>query len=191
MFKRFYNDIPKINVSFVWCLFFSQLYKEFHRITNQNLAFSFFASLDRYTPHLLKLYKQKLMNELFNNTVLYIVAEPHKACFPCPKTQKDKKDVQAIRTAVLFGLALYLKEDASDIFKSCKVWRTPLGSSALPVLSAWTRMCVIWVRACGAVFTLCLPGACDQPPGGACPCAIKNRHFLNSREEGSKRTDCV
>ena len=99
------------------------------RITNQNLAFSFFV-WDRYTPHLLKLYKQKqpgtirqvrIMNELFNNTVLYIVAEPHKACFPCPKTQQDEKDVQATRKAVLFGLALYLKEDASDIFKSCKV----------------------------------------------------------------------
>ena len=61
------------------------------------------------------------MNELFNNTVLYIVAEPLKAPCPCPKTQQDKNDVQAIRTTVLFGLALYLKEDASDIFKSCKV----------------------------------------------------------------------
>src|SRR4029434_4912612 len=53
------------------------------------------------------------------------------------------------------------------------------------------NVCVNWVRACVAVFNLCLPGAGDHPPGGACPCAIKNRHFLNSREEGSKRPDCL
>lgn len=36
-----------------------QLHSEFHRITNQNLPFSFFAALDKYTPQLLKLYKKR------------------------------------------------------------------------------------------------------------------------------------
>ena len=36
-----------------------QLYLEFHRITNQNLAYSFFSELDKYTSQLLKLYKKK------------------------------------------------------------------------------------------------------------------------------------
>lgn len=40
-------------------LFLIQLYGEFHRITNQNLPFSFFAALDKNTPQLLKLYKQR------------------------------------------------------------------------------------------------------------------------------------
>lgn len=34
---------------------------------------------------------------------------------------KDKNDITAARTAALAGLPLYLKEDSSDIFKSCKV----------------------------------------------------------------------
>uniref|UniRef100_A0AAR2KGA4 Uncharacterized protein n=1 Tax=Pygocentrus nattereri TaxID=42514 RepID=A0AAR2KGA4_PYGNA len=37
----------------------AQLYSEFHRITNQNLPFSFFAGLDKYTQQLLQLYKKK------------------------------------------------------------------------------------------------------------------------------------
>lgn len=40
-------------------LFSMQLYCEFHRITNQNLPFSFFAALDKYVPQLLKLYKKR------------------------------------------------------------------------------------------------------------------------------------
>ena len=36
-----------------------QLYFEFHRITNQNLPYSFFSALDKYTSQLLKLYKKK------------------------------------------------------------------------------------------------------------------------------------
>lgn len=36
-----------------------QLYSEFHRITNKNLPFTFFAVLDKYTPQLLRLYKKK------------------------------------------------------------------------------------------------------------------------------------
>lgn len=36
-----------------------QLYSEFHRITNQNLPYSFYAALDKYTPQLLKLYKKR------------------------------------------------------------------------------------------------------------------------------------
>ncbi|KAF5889908.1 sterile alpha motif domain-containing protein 3, partial [Clarias magur] len=35
------------------------LYSEFHRITNQNLPFPFFAGLDKYAPQLLRLYKKR------------------------------------------------------------------------------------------------------------------------------------
>lgn len=36
-----------------------QLYSEFHRITNLNLPSTFYASLDKYTPQLLQLYKKR------------------------------------------------------------------------------------------------------------------------------------
>ncbi|KAL2078046.1 hypothetical protein ACEWY4_025731 [Coilia grayii] len=88
----------------------AQLYKEVHRITNQNLPFSFFASLDRYTPHLLNLYKQK-QSGTFGQKMVGLLSDYSK---------QDKNNVQAARTAVLFGLALYLKEDTSEVFRSCK-----------------------------------------------------------------------
>ncbi|MED6270925.1 hypothetical protein CHARACLAT_015116, partial [Characodon lateralis] len=34
--------------------------------------------------------------------------------------QQDKNDIYATRTAALAGLPIYLKEDSSDIFKTCK-----------------------------------------------------------------------
>uniref|UniRef100_A0A673A2K9 Uncharacterized protein n=1 Tax=Sphaeramia orbicularis TaxID=375764 RepID=A0A673A2K9_9TELE len=75
----------------------AQLYSEFHRITNQNLPFSFFAALDKYTPQLLKLYRKRKTSSF------------------------DKNDISAARTAALAGLPLYLKEDSSEVFKICKV----------------------------------------------------------------------
>ncbi|XP_068570968.1 uncharacterized protein [Cebidichthys violaceus] len=44
-----------------WPALFSeaQLYGEFHRITNQSLQYSFFTVLDKNTPQLLKLYKER------------------------------------------------------------------------------------------------------------------------------------
>ncbi|GLD47205.1 sterile alpha motif domain-containing protein 3-like protein [Lates japonicus] len=49
-----------------WPVFFheAQLYCEFHRITNQNLPFSFFAALHKYKPQLLKLYKKRKTGNL-------------------------------------------------------------------------------------------------------------------------------
>src|SRR4029434_11003048 len=47
-------------------------------------------------------------------------------------------------------------------------------------------MCVSFECVCVAVFTLCLPGARDQPPGGACPCAIKNQHFPDWGEQENR-----
>ncbi|XP_063054304.1 sterile alpha motif domain-containing protein 3-like isoform X2 [Engraulis encrasicolus] len=87
----------------------AQLYKEVHRITNQNLPFNFFAALDKYTPQLLNLYKEKQTGTLGKKMAALL-----------SDYSKQDNDIQATRTAVLFGLALYLKEDASEIFKSCK-----------------------------------------------------------------------
>ncbi|KAI3367243.1 hypothetical protein L3Q82_008295 [Scortum barcoo] len=52
---------PSWEVRHEWPALFieAQLYSEFHRITKQNLLFSYFAALDKYTPQLLKLYKKR------------------------------------------------------------------------------------------------------------------------------------
>lgn len=36
--------------------------------------------------------------------------------------QQDKNNITAARTAALAGLPLYLKEDSSEVFKTCKVF---------------------------------------------------------------------
>ncbi|KAK2815957.1 hypothetical protein Q5P01_026424 [Channa striata] len=78
----------------------AQMNKKFHRITNQNLLFTFFTALDIYTPKLLELYKKR------------------KTGFA--EKMNDKKNISTARTAALAGLPLYLKEDLSEVFKTCK-----------------------------------------------------------------------
>lgn len=53
------NDVSWFKKKNFVLLFSMQLYSEFHRITNQNLPYSFYAALDKYTPQLLKLYKKR------------------------------------------------------------------------------------------------------------------------------------
>ncbi|CAL8233956.1 unnamed protein product [Arctogadus glacialis] len=87
----------------------SELYLEFHRITNQNLPYSFFSELDKYTSQLLKLYKKKTTGR-FGEKLQQVVTAYE---------EQDKNNITAARTAALAGLPLYLKEDSSDIFKTC------------------------------------------------------------------------
>ncbi|MED6283784.1 hypothetical protein CHARACLAT_012481 [Characodon lateralis] len=88
----------------------TQLYCEFHRITNQHLPHVFYAALDEYAPQLIGLYQKKktgLVGEKMEQLLLAY-------------QQQDKNDIYATRTAALAGLPIYLKEDSSDIFKTCK-----------------------------------------------------------------------
>ncbi|XP_056268091.1 uncharacterized protein LOC130192281 [Pseudoliparis swirei] len=95
-----------------WPALFSeaQLYGEFHRITNQSLQYSFFAALDKNTTQLLKLYKERKTGAFGVKMADLLMAYE----------EQDKNDISATRTAALAGLPLYLKEDSSVIFKSCK-----------------------------------------------------------------------
>ncbi|KAJ8351759.1 hypothetical protein SKAU_G00232350 [Synaphobranchus kaupii] len=95
-----------------WPALFSeaQLYGEFHRITNQSLQYSFFAALDKNTPQLLELYKERKTGAFGKKMADLMMAYD----------EQDKNDISATRTAALAGLPLYLKEDSSVIFKSCK-----------------------------------------------------------------------
>ncbi|KAM6919932.1 uncharacterized protein PEZ65_011971 [Lycodopsis pacificus] len=88
----------------------AQLCGEFHRITNQSLQYSFFAALDKNTPQLLKLYKGRKTGDFGKKMADLLMAYD----------EQDKNDISATRTAALAGLPLYLKEDSSVIFKSCK-----------------------------------------------------------------------
>ncbi|CAL9694944.1 unnamed protein product [Knipowitschia caucasica] len=86
------------------------LYKEFHLITNKNLQFTFFAALDECATKLLSLYRQRRSGP-FGEKLSSLLLD---------YSEQDKNDVQKTRTAVLFGLPLYLKEDPSQIFRTCK-----------------------------------------------------------------------
>ncbi|KAL6460692.1 hypothetical protein MHYP_G00306580 [Metynnis hypsauchen] len=87
----------------------TQLYCEFHRITNQHLPHVFYAALDEYAGQLIGLYKKKkTVGEKMNQLLLAY-------------EKQDKNDIHVRRTAALAGLPIYLKEDSSGIFTTCKV----------------------------------------------------------------------
>ncbi|XP_062865607.1 uncharacterized protein LOC134328441 [Trichomycterus rosablanca] len=88
----------------------AQLYSEFHRITNPNLPNFFFAGLDKYTQQLLKLYRQKTTG-VFGEKMAHLLRAYE---------EQDKNDISTARAAALAGLPLYLKEDFSAVFKTCK-----------------------------------------------------------------------
>uniref|UniRef100_A0A3P8TPC2 Sterile alpha motif domain-containing protein 3-like n=1 Tax=Amphiprion percula TaxID=161767 RepID=A0A3P8TPC2_AMPPE len=83
----------------------SQVYSEFNRIANQNLPYSFFAAIDKCTPQLLKLYKKRRTGNFGEKMEQLLM---------------DKSNITAARIAALAGLPLYLKEDFSESFKTCK-----------------------------------------------------------------------
>ncbi|CAM4572367.1 unnamed protein product [Leuciscus chuanchicus] len=74
----------------------AQLYSEFHRITNQNLPYSFYAALDKYTPHRLKLYKKRKTGSFGEKMEDVLRAYE----------EQDKNNITAARTAALAGLPL-------------------------------------------------------------------------------------
>nr|XP_024660496.1 uncharacterized protein LOC106676012 [Maylandia zebra] len=88
----------------------TQLYFEFHRITNQNLPHVFYAALDDYAPQLIGLYKKRKTGRVGERMEQLLLAYG----------KQDKNDIYATRTAVLASLPMYLKEDPSEIFKTCK-----------------------------------------------------------------------
>ncbi|KAK0137073.1 hypothetical protein N1851_026735 [Merluccius polli] len=89
----------------------SQVFAEFHRITNVNLRNQFYCELDRYTPKLVALYQQKssrtgkgaeALREMLR---IYDLEEEH--------------DINMRRTLALRGLAVYLREDDTEFYKTC------------------------------------------------------------------------
>uniref|UniRef100_A0A8P4G4W2 Sterile alpha motif domain-containing protein 3 n=1 Tax=Dicentrarchus labrax TaxID=13489 RepID=A0A8P4G4W2_DICLA len=79
----------------------SQVFAEFHRINNVNLRNQFYKELDRHTPKLITLFRDKA-------TKTGKIAE-----------ELEKPDVNTRRALVLRALPVYLREDASKFFRTC------------------------------------------------------------------------
>ncbi|XP_056250718.1 uncharacterized protein LOC130181015 [Seriola aureovittata] len=87
------------------------VFAEFHRITNLNLRNQFYCELDRYTPKLVALYRQKssrtgkgaeALREMLR---IYDLEEEH--------------DINMRRTLALRALPVYLREDDTEFYKTC------------------------------------------------------------------------
>ncbi|XP_062847746.1 uncharacterized protein LOC134310155 [Trichomycterus rosablanca] len=89
----------------------SQVFAEFHRITNVNLRNTFYAEFDRHTPTLIGLYRQKASRT-------GKIAESLQKILRAYDIQEEQ-DIHVRRILSLRALSIYLREDDSDLFKSC------------------------------------------------------------------------
>ncbi|RXN35106.1 hypothetical protein ROHU_003839 [Labeo rohita] len=87
----------------------SQVCAEFHRITNTNLRNQFYVELDRHTPQLFALYRQKASHTGKVSEVLRDILRIYD--------REDMHDINIKRTVVLRALAVYLREDDPQFFK--------------------------------------------------------------------------
>ncbi|XP_030193447.1 uncharacterized protein LOC115529102 [Gadus morhua] len=89
----------------------SQVFAEFHRITNVNLQNQFYCELDRYTPKLIALYRQKASRSGKTAETLRRILGIYDL--------QEQRDVHMRRTLALHALPVYLREDDSEFFKTC------------------------------------------------------------------------
>ncbi|XP_036067167.1 uncharacterized protein LOC112138338 isoform X2 [Oryzias melastigma] len=106
----------------------SQVFAEFHRINNVNLRNQFYKELDRHTPKLMTLFREK-------STKTGRIAEELARLIKIYDLQ-DQRDVNLRRALVLLALPVYLREDASNFFKTCTSPDGPdLADTAVALLS--------------------------------------------------------
>ncbi|KAF6728176.1 hypothetical protein FQA47_003307, partial [Oryzias melastigma] len=106
----------------------SQVFAEFHRINNVNLRNQFYKELDRHTPKLMTLFREK-------STKTGRIAEELPRLIKIYDLQ-DQRDVNLRRALVLLALPVYLREDASNFFKTCTSPDDPdLSDTAVALLS--------------------------------------------------------
>ncbi|KAK0132028.1 hypothetical protein N1851_022644 [Merluccius polli] len=89
----------------------SEVYAEFQRITNQNLPNTFYAELDRHTPRLMALFRQKASKTGKTADTLADIFKVHDT--------QELHDVHTRRTTVLHALPVYLREEVSGFFRTC------------------------------------------------------------------------
>uniref|UniRef100_H2MKM5 Uncharacterized protein n=1 Tax=Oryzias latipes TaxID=8090 RepID=H2MKM5_ORYLA len=86
----------------------SQICAEFHRITNVNLRNQFYSELDRRTPRMLILFRQKATQTGRGSEVLRNFLNLYD----------EQQDADVKRTLVLHGLPIYLREEDPQFLKS-------------------------------------------------------------------------
>ncbi|XP_055011446.1 uncharacterized protein LOC129409431 [Boleophthalmus pectinirostris] len=90
----------------------SQVFAEFHRITNVNLRNTFYyAELDRHTKSLVALYRQKASHTGKIPEALQRILREYD--------MQEEQDINLRRTLSLRALSVYLREDDTDFYKSC------------------------------------------------------------------------
>lgn len=86
----------------------SQVYAEFHRITNVNLRNTFFSELDRHMPRLLKLYREKASRTGNISQAIRTILQTFD--------DQEEPDIHMRRSFALQTLPTYLREDGSEFF---------------------------------------------------------------------------
>ncbi|XP_061782712.1 uncharacterized protein [Nerophis lumbriciformis] len=89
----------------------SQVFAEFHRITNVNRRNQFYCELERYTPKLVALYRQKSSRTGKGAEALQEMLRIDDL--------EEEYDINMRRTLVLRGLPVYLREDDTEFYKTC------------------------------------------------------------------------
>uniref|UniRef100_A0A3P8QZU8 Uncharacterized protein n=1 Tax=Astatotilapia calliptera TaxID=8154 RepID=A0A3P8QZU8_ASTCA len=95
---------------------------EFHQVTNINLRNQFYAELDRHTPRLMALYRQKAARTGKISEALRTILNHYDLQAP---------DINVKRTAVLRALPVYLREEDPEFFKTCNISADTLDESTL------------------------------------------------------------
>ncbi|RXN31613.1 hypothetical protein ROHU_016730 [Labeo rohita] len=89
----------------------AEVFAEFHQINNVNLRNQFYKELDRHTPKLITLFRDKA-------TKTVKIAEELAKLMRIYDFQ-EQRDVNMTRALVLRALPVYLREDASKFFRTC------------------------------------------------------------------------
>ncbi|XP_034551799.1 uncharacterized protein LOC117821539 [Notolabrus celidotus] len=90
----------------------AQVCAEFHRIANINLRNQFYSELDRHTPRLLAVYRQKAGRTGKASEALRNILKLY---------DQQVQDIDIKRTTALWALSAYLCEDDPDFYKT---WNT-------------------------------------------------------------------
>ncbi|KAG7473956.1 hypothetical protein MATL_G00101270 [Megalops atlanticus] len=120
--KRFMDLWPALHIQ-------TEVYAEFQRITNQNLPSTFYAELDRYTPRLMILFRQKASRTGKIADGLADILKVHD--------EQELDDVHTRCTTVLHALPVYLCEEVSGFFRTCvdDVDEPDVGDAAVALLT--------------------------------------------------------
>nr|XP_023656940.1 uncharacterized protein LOC111838322 [Paramormyrops kingsleyae] len=104
--KQFLDQWPALRME-------TEVFAEFQRITNQNLPNKFYSELDRHTPRLMTMYRQKASKTGQFADVLANILKVHD--------EQELHDIHTRRTTVIHALPVLLREDTSNFFRTCKL----------------------------------------------------------------------